>query len=72
VRAQREVEEHGRSVVRATGKCTDPDHFHAWIRLPNQFQIRDIAEKAKAAQARKKRMLRDQQTRRRDDPRRRA
>jgi hypothetical protein len=54
-----EVEEHGRSVVRASGACTDPDHFHAWIRLPNQFQVRDIVEKARAAMARKKRLLRD-------------
>lgn len=53
------VEEHGRTVVRASGQCTNPEHFHAWIRLPNQFQIRDIVEKARAASARKKRALRD-------------
>jgi hypothetical protein len=46
-------------VVRATGKCKDPDHFHAWIRLPNQFQVRDIIEKASAARARRKKLLRD-------------
>lgn len=54
-----EVEEHGQPVVRASGACTDSDHFHAWIRLPNQFQIRDIVEKARAAMARKKKLLRD-------------
>jgi hypothetical protein len=45
-----------------TGKCRASEHFHAWIRLPNPLQIRDIAEKAKAAQARRRRMLKDQQT----------
>lgn len=45
-----------------TGKCQTTEHFHAWIRLPNPLQIRDIAEKAKAAQARRRRMLKDQQT----------
>lgn len=41
------------------GKCEDPDHFHAWCRLPNPFQVRDISEKARAARARKTRMLKD-------------
>jgi hypothetical protein len=39
---------------RLTGDCTDEEHFHAWIRLPNPFQIRDITAKARAARARKK------------------
>jgi hypothetical protein len=39
--------------------CSDPDHFHAWCRLPNPFQVRDIAEKASAARARRARMLKD-------------
>lgn len=39
--------------------CEDPDHFHAWVRLPNPFQVRDITEKAQAARARRLRMLRD-------------
>lgn len=41
------------------GKCKDEEHFHAVIRLPNPFQIRDIAEKAQAARARRARMFRD-------------
>jgi hypothetical protein len=41
------------------GECKDPDHFHAWVRLPNPFQVRDIAEKARAARARRIRSLRD-------------
>lgn len=44
---------------REDGKCADPQHFHAWVCLPNAFQIRDISEKAQAAWARKKRALRD-------------
>lgn len=39
--------------------CSDPRHFHAWCRLPNQFQHREIREKALAAKARKTRQLRD-------------
>jgi hypothetical protein len=41
------------------GECKDADHFHAWVRLPNPFQVRDIAEKARAARARRIRSLRD-------------
>lgn len=39
--------------------CSDPDHFHAWCRLPNPYQVRDITEKAQAARARTIRALRD-------------
>lgn len=39
--------------------CPDQAHFHAWIRLPNPLQRRDIVDKATAAQARKARELRD-------------
>jgi hypothetical protein len=46
--------EHGRD-----GECTEATHFHAWLCLPNQFQIRDIGEKARAARARTARALRD-------------
>jgi hypothetical protein len=56
--------EHGQD-----GKCDRkpsplPDggmegHFHAWVCLPNTFQIRDIGDKARAAKARKSRALRD-------------
>jgi hypothetical protein len=46
--------EHGED-----GACTEPKHFHAWVCLPNAFQMRDIGEKAQAARARKKRALRD-------------
>jgi hypothetical protein len=44
----------------STGDCGDEEHFHAWIRLPNPFQIRDITEKARAARARKKKELDDE------------
>lgn len=40
--------------------CTDPDHFHAWLRLPNKFQHKEIREKALAARARRLRVLRDE------------
>lgn len=50
---------------RFSGKCDEEDHFHAWIRLPNPFQIRDITEKAKAAKARRLRLLKDESS----DPR---
>jgi hypothetical protein len=39
--------------------CANPLHFHAWCRLPNQFQHREIREKAMAARARRARQLRD-------------
>lgn len=50
-----------------TGECPleSPDtplsklHFHAWVRLPNQFAYRDITERAQAARARKQRQMRD-------------
>jgi hypothetical protein len=42
-----------------TGDCADPEHFHAWCRLPNQFQHQDIRERALAAKARRMRQLRD-------------
>jgi hypothetical protein len=45
-----------------TCDCSDPRHFHAWCRLPNQFQHREIREKALAAKARKTRQLRDPET----------
>lgn len=41
------------------GSCANPLHFHAWIRLPNQFQHSSIREKALAAKARKLRSIRD-------------
>jgi hypothetical protein len=41
------------------GKCDEREHFHAWVRLPTPYQIRDINEKAKAAQARRLRALRN-------------
>lgn len=42
--------------------CSNPLHFHAWCRLPNQFQHRSIREKALAARARRARQLRDEST----------
>lgn len=47
---------------KGTNDCSDPRHFHAWCRLPNQFQHREIREKALAAKARKVRQLRDEET----------
>lgn len=47
---------------REDGKCKDPDHFHAWIRLPNKFQIVQIREKAQAARARVLRQAKDELT----------
>lgn len=44
---------------RFTGKCQDDDHFHAWCRLANPFQVQDCMEKAAAAKARRVRMYRD-------------
>jgi hypothetical protein len=42
-----------------TGACVDDEHFHAWVCLPNGYQIRDINDKARASRARKARALRD-------------
>lgn len=42
--------------------CANPLHFHAWCRLPNQFQHREIRMKALAAKASRTRQLRDQGT----------
>lgn len=44
------------------GSCDEPEHFHAFCRLPNGFQHRDIREKALAAKARRARILRDPNT----------
>lgn len=38
--------------------CSNPAHVHLWCRLPNQFQHRDIRERALAAKARRVRQLR--------------
>lgn len=44
----------------AEGKdCKDESHFHAWLCLPNAFQVRDIGDKARAAKARMIRAMRD-------------
>jgi hypothetical protein len=43
-------------------ECSNPRHFHAWCRVPNQYEARDIAEKALAGKARKARQLRDPET----------
>lgn len=32
-------------------ECSNTAHFHAWLRLPNRFQHRDIREKSVAARA---------------------
>lgn len=41
------------------GECNNSLHFHAWCRLPNQFQHQSIREKAMAAKARRVRLYRD-------------
>lgn len=46
--------EHGQD-----GQCQDPLHFHAWCRLPNQFERKSISEKATAGEARALRALRN-------------
>lgn len=38
--------------------CTAADHFHAWLRLPNDFQKRDMVDHATAAAAAKRRQMR--------------
>jgi hypothetical protein len=42
-----------------TGLCEDAAHFHAFVRLPNQFQHADIRRRAQADKARRLRQLRD-------------
>lgn len=44
------------------GKCREKTHFHAWVRLPNKFQIVQIREKAQAARARVLRQAKDPET----------
>lgn len=44
---------------RYSGRCRDVEHFHAWCRLPNPFQVRDITEKSQAAAALRRRTLRN-------------
>ena len=44
------------------GQCQNSAHFHAWIRLPNQFQLSSLNEKREAATARKLRVLRDEES----------
>src|SRR4051794_11552830 len=41
------------------GTCQDPFHFHAYCRMPNQFQHAQIREFGLAAKARRMRQLRD-------------
>lgn len=45
-------------VEAGTSSCTDPAHFHAWCRIPNDFQDREIREHARGASARKRRQMR--------------
>jgi hypothetical protein len=42
--------------------CANSEHFHAWCRMPNQFQHQDIRERALASKARRIRQLRDPET----------
>lgn len=44
------------------GTCANPLHFHAWCRLPNQFQHERIRDKAQAAKARRLRLLGDEES----------
>lgn len=45
-----------------TNACGNPLHFHAWCRLPNPLQHREIRECGLAAKARRVRELRDPET----------
>lgn len=47
---------------RLDGKCTDEEHFHAWVCLPNKFQVTEVREKAQAARARVIRQAKDPET----------
>jgi hypothetical protein len=47
---------------REDGECTDNTHFHAWCRLPNKFQHRDLYNKAAGAKARRLRLLHDEES----------
>jgi hypothetical protein len=44
---------------REDGACEDSSHFHAWCRLPNQFERKSLRDKGLAARARKLRTLED-------------
>lgn len=39
--------------------CTESGHFHAWLRLPNQFVRDDVRKQALAARARRLRLFKD-------------
>lgn len=53
------TDKHGAEREVPNGKCDDPDHFHGWVRLPNQFERKSISDKAVAAEARRLRAFRD-------------
>jgi hypothetical protein len=55
---------------RSDGACTETEHFHGWVCLPNPYQVRDIADKARAARARKARAMRDAGDPNHSDPKR--
>lgn len=40
------------------GRCENPDHWHGWLRVTNNFQKSEALEKAQAAQARRQKLLR--------------
>lgn len=42
------------------GECTEKTHVHAWCRLPNKFQHRDLYAKGAAAKARRLRLLHEE------------
>lgn len=44
------------------GRCSDSAHFHAWCRLPNDFQQQKIRDHGLAAKARKIRQMRQDGT----------
>jgi REP element-mobilizing transposase RayT len=53
---------HGAAECEDRENCSDPQHFHAWVRLPNQFQHQEIRERALAVKARRIRQYRDPET----------
>lgn len=53
------VERGGVEMRIPDGSCTNPEHVHAWCRLPNQFERQDLQTQAAAAAARKRKSLMD-------------
>lgn len=57
-----ECEHISEDVKAPKNDCDDPTHFHAWCRLPNQWQHESMRETALAAKGRRRRQLLDPAT----------